>query len=205
MKNMENMEKKENQTTPIIDKKILENTIKKLMFVVKNEKEVSEIFDKEQMDLIASKLKEKGFCNNAEDTSNFVFSKIEDFCDELVCSILGKNIDTISNEELFLWENFRYICDWLEDFITFLEYSACSTDKATWLLHSYIKFKNDGTIPNLEDRKECFYKPKYGSWETWTEIIEGYILSQFSFAPYLLLGIYELMQERNKDMKELKK
>lgn len=123
-------------------------------------------------------LKNSYMCKNAEDYSVCVTFQLESRLDELTKLIIP-NYEELPKKTkwsiLYLWKNFNYLSHYISEFIELYEGFACSVDKSSWLLNSYMKWLETEELPDMTITEKCFWKPHFGDAEDWMLWIKGYI------------------------------
>ena len=87
----------------------------------------------------------------------------------------------------------------IKKLIVLKEGSPCSADKSRWILRSYKNFLIGGTIPDMGDKKECYWKPEFGTGEKWMEFCESLVWLHSGNPERYLLALESLIDD-NKEV-----
>lgn len=146
----------------------------------------------------------KDLIEDAEDFDVFVNYQINKVLEVYLEEILKKEIKEVQDTRkiydiLFLYKNYGFLERNVKKLIVLKEGSPCSADKSRWILRSYKNFLISGTIPDMGDKKECYWKPKFGTGEKWVEFCESLVRLHSGNPDRYLLALKSLIDD-NKEV-----
>lgn len=128
------------------------------------------------------KIKNSYMARNAESYSVCVEWQIEKVLEAIVKLIIpdyDKYDKKVQSEMVYIWRNYNTIEHYISELISKFEGSGCCVDKGRWLLNSYMTYIQTGELPNMTIEEKCFWKPHFGTAETWMKWIRTYILNRY--------------------------
>jgi len=104
-----------------------------------------------------------------------------------------------SNSVADLWVDYSFLENNISQLCSNFYGSGCSVDRGNFIVKSYIKFKEDGTIPKLDWKKEYTYHyPKKGTMKQWFNFVEGVHRLKYGYHKEYLLALKKLIEVHKK-------
>ncbi len=107
---------------------------------------------------------------------------------------------TDSNETLDADKfNSWYFKSHIENLIRRYEGMGQAGDKSGWLIDAFLRYKEEGDLPDMEIKEGCFWKPRFGSAMDWMGFMDGlYSFLSGDNKDYLLF--YKVLHEAGRKM-----
>jgi len=148
-------------------------------------------FDKEHLEtpMFRHMIKNKKYLEDASDIQTMIVHPFNR-CLELAISISQK----IKRESVQLWMDYDFLENNVSQLCSTLYGSGCSVDRGSFIVKSYIKFKNDGIMPKLNWKKEyTFHYPETGTMKQWFAFVAGVHHLKYGYNKSYLLALKSLM------------
>ncbi len=84
--------------------------------------------------------------------------------------------------------------------IKIAEGSACSVDKARFIVNSYLEFLKTETLPDMTIDEKCYWKPKFGSAFQWMAYMKGISALINGDPQHYMIASRELFQAMNEKL-----
>lgn len=131
---------------------------------------------------VVEEIKDSYMARNAESYSVCVDWKVQEVMDAIVKLIIP-DYETypnkVKNEMVYIWRHYSSIEHYISELISKFEGVGCSVDKGRWLLNSYMTYIQTEKMPDMTIEEKCFWKPHFGTAETWMKWIHSYILNTY--------------------------
>lgn len=129
-------------------------------------KEVDELYGKQIEEIVAKNKNLK----DPEMFDLFVQYPLDNALRVLVTKI---NSSENAHKIYAIYKHYGFLNTNISKLITIKEGMACSVDKSRWLIDSYLKYAEAGTLPDMFIDDKCYWKPEFGTAEQWMEFCEG--------------------------------